>query len=376
MDSYWRTQMELLDDHPPLDLYDRSWVIHTRSEERAPARIGTDRQRPSEPHQPRLPHRRDRGALGALAGRARRPGSHRAGQRDHVRLPHPGGRRGRPRRSWTSTSRWAPTRSWAWVMTSRPPTRPSRPDSTRASPSWASGPPSRPGARIGRNVRIAEGVRTADFTSRTRAQRRQRGPPGGAGRAAPPGHRGGVTGANWTAPGLGPGEPSPGGASWVPAAWVDGWLAELALRPAERAERDGLTSWDLAPRRAATRREIRVTLILDPRARPGVLGPLRAAHRWVVPYQLSACCCAGTTSCRSSSSRISEDERPVLTAELPVATLDRDALGVALARLVSVCDLLLDESAPLARAPGPRKAAGPEASDRARRCWSATRSPG
>jgi glucose-1-phosphate adenylyltransferase len=32
--------MELLDDHPPLDLYDRSWVIHTRSEERAPARIG------------------------------------------------------------------------------------------------------------------------------------------------------------------------------------------------------------------------------------------------------------------------------------------------------------------------------------------------
>jgi glucose-1-phosphate adenylyltransferase len=40
VDSYWRAQMELLDDHPPLDLYDRSWVIHTRSEERAPARVG------------------------------------------------------------------------------------------------------------------------------------------------------------------------------------------------------------------------------------------------------------------------------------------------------------------------------------------------
>ena len=38
--SYWETQMELLDDHPPLDLYDRDWVVHTRSEERAPARIG------------------------------------------------------------------------------------------------------------------------------------------------------------------------------------------------------------------------------------------------------------------------------------------------------------------------------------------------
>ena len=40
VDSYWRAQMELLDDHPQLDLHDRSWVIHTRSEERAPARIG------------------------------------------------------------------------------------------------------------------------------------------------------------------------------------------------------------------------------------------------------------------------------------------------------------------------------------------------
>ena len=41
---------------------------------------------------------------------------------------------------------------------------------------------------------------------------------------------------------------------------------------------------------------------------------------------------------------VSVDERPVLTAELPVATLDRDALGTALVRLVTVCDLLLDES--------------------------------
>jgi glucose-1-phosphate adenylyltransferase len=39
--SYWETQMELLDDHPPLDLYDRDWVVHTRSEERAPARIAS-----------------------------------------------------------------------------------------------------------------------------------------------------------------------------------------------------------------------------------------------------------------------------------------------------------------------------------------------
>jgi glucose-1-phosphate adenylyltransferase len=38
--SYWQAHMDLLDDHPALDLYDREWVVHTRSEERAPARIG------------------------------------------------------------------------------------------------------------------------------------------------------------------------------------------------------------------------------------------------------------------------------------------------------------------------------------------------
>jgi glucose-1-phosphate adenylyltransferase len=38
--SYWQAHMELLDDHPGLDLYDKDWLIHTRSEERAPARIG------------------------------------------------------------------------------------------------------------------------------------------------------------------------------------------------------------------------------------------------------------------------------------------------------------------------------------------------
>ena len=31
--------MELLSDHPAFDLYDPSWVIHTRSEERPPAHV-------------------------------------------------------------------------------------------------------------------------------------------------------------------------------------------------------------------------------------------------------------------------------------------------------------------------------------------------
>jgi glucose-1-phosphate adenylyltransferase len=42
--SYWEANLALLADAPELDLYDREWVIHTRSEERAPAKIGSTAQ--------------------------------------------------------------------------------------------------------------------------------------------------------------------------------------------------------------------------------------------------------------------------------------------------------------------------------------------
>jgi glucose-1-phosphate adenylyltransferase len=42
--SYWEANMALLVDHPELDLYDKEWLIHTRSEERAPAKIGPTAQ--------------------------------------------------------------------------------------------------------------------------------------------------------------------------------------------------------------------------------------------------------------------------------------------------------------------------------------------
>ena len=42
--SYWEANMALLHDNPELDLYDREWTIHTRSEERAPAKIGPTAQ--------------------------------------------------------------------------------------------------------------------------------------------------------------------------------------------------------------------------------------------------------------------------------------------------------------------------------------------
>lgn len=37
--SYWQAHMDLLSPSPQLKLYDRSWVMHTRTEERPPARI-------------------------------------------------------------------------------------------------------------------------------------------------------------------------------------------------------------------------------------------------------------------------------------------------------------------------------------------------
>jgi glucose-1-phosphate adenylyltransferase len=42
--SFWEANMALLDDNPELDLYDKDWVIHTRSEERAPAKVGPTAQ--------------------------------------------------------------------------------------------------------------------------------------------------------------------------------------------------------------------------------------------------------------------------------------------------------------------------------------------
>jgi glucose-1-phosphate adenylyltransferase len=42
VESYWETSLDLLSDHPGIDLYDRGWLIYTRSEERAPALIGAE----------------------------------------------------------------------------------------------------------------------------------------------------------------------------------------------------------------------------------------------------------------------------------------------------------------------------------------------
>ena len=42
VESYWQTSLDLLSDHPGIDLYDRGWLVYTKSEERAPALIGAE----------------------------------------------------------------------------------------------------------------------------------------------------------------------------------------------------------------------------------------------------------------------------------------------------------------------------------------------
>jgi glucose-1-phosphate adenylyltransferase len=39
VNSYWQAHMDLLNNPSPLDLYNRNWIIHTRTEERPPAKI-------------------------------------------------------------------------------------------------------------------------------------------------------------------------------------------------------------------------------------------------------------------------------------------------------------------------------------------------
>jgi glucose-1-phosphate adenylyltransferase len=42
--SYWKAHMDLLQSPPPFNLYNREWIIHTRTEERAPVKVQSGAQ--------------------------------------------------------------------------------------------------------------------------------------------------------------------------------------------------------------------------------------------------------------------------------------------------------------------------------------------
>jgi len=123
---------------------------------------------------------------------------------------------------------------------------------------------------------------------------------------------------------------------------VDQWLAQLGIEPLARAEREGVVSWDLVLD-GRLRHDIRLTLILDPdlalvgwvHFAPPLADTFRKSYerflRWndELPFAKFA---------------LSEDLRPILTSELPVERLDIDSLGLTVARLLAICDLLLNDS--------------------------------
>jgi hypothetical protein len=128
----------------------------------------------------------------------------------------------------------------------------------------------------------------------------------------------------------------------VSPADVEAWLGELGLEPLERADREGVTSWDLVldgRRRAA----LRVTLILDPSLAlicwahyaPPISDSFRKSYRLLLHWN---------DELPFVKFSLGEDERPLLVAELPVETLDGDALGLALARELAVADRFLPET--------------------------------
>ena len=122
------------------------------------------------------------------------------------------------------------------------------------------------------------------------------------------------------------------------AGQIDGWLSELGLTSVERAEREGATSWDLVLD-GRRRRGVRVTLIFDPALAllawvhfgPPLADNFRKTYRQLLRWN---------DELPFAKFALSEDERPVLTAEVAAAGLTRDDVGTLIARVLAICDLV------------------------------------
>ena|SRR5690349_2200528 len=131
-------------------------------------------------------------------------------------------------------------------------------------------------------------------------------------------------------------------ASAVAPADVEAWLADLGLTPVERADREHVTSWDLVldGRRRA---RLKITLILDPSLAlvclahfaPPINDYFRKSYRLLLRWN---------DELPFAKFSVGEDERPLLTVEIPANALDRDSLGLALAREVAIADRFHAES--------------------------------
>src|SRR3954465_4107296 len=123
---------------------------------------------------------------------------------------------------------------------------------------------------------------------------------------------------------------------------VEAWLAELGLAPRERADREGVTSWDLrldGTRRAA----LRVTVILDPALAlicwahyaPPISDAFRKSYRQLLRWN---------DELPFVKFSLGEDDRPFLLVGTAAPAGSRDALGAGLARQLAVADRLHADS--------------------------------
>jgi hypothetical protein len=129
-----------------------------------------------------------------------------------------------------------------------------------------------------------------------------------------------------------------------PVAVVEGWLDDFGIVPGPRSDRDGASAWDITLD-GRRRRDLRTTLILDPGlglivwahlAPPigdGLRKTYRSLLRWNDQFPLA-------------KFSLTEDGRPILAVEIPQRWLDREELGLALARVAGIADRLFEETRP------------------------------
>lgn len=145
--------------------------------------------------------------------------------------------------------------------------------------------------------------------------------------------------------GADPGSDSGPTAGAVLPADVERWLAVLGLDPIERADRDGISSWDLVLD-GRRRFDLRVTVILDPALAlicwahyaPPINDMFRKSYRRLLQWN---------DAFPFAKFSVGDDERPLLAVEQPIAqaaAAGADGLALALVRILGIADRLLDES--------------------------------
>jgi hypothetical protein len=143
-------------------------------------------------------------------------------------------------------------------------------------------------------------------------------------------------------PSADPGAPAARLAPAVRPADIETWFAELGLTPSQRADREGIASWDLMVD-GRRRFDLRVTVILDPALAvicwahyaPPINDMFRKSYRKLLRWN---------DEFPFAKFSVGEDERPLLAVELPIENASADQLGLAIARILGIADRLLEES--------------------------------